>query len=357
MKMCSRWFLSAEALVALASLASGGAFAQPTFPPLPPPPKLVRPPPGYAARLVTNRPPQAVTVPQLITPGLLNQPGQAGATVRPAGPPYTAVAPAVNQLQLDPNKFLTWNSESQEYSAKVGDTNAHFAFILTNISPQEVLINSVRTSCGCTVAQLPEQPWHVGPGASGPINVTVDLRNKFGTIVKSVTVDSSVGIKTLMVRINVPTQAAGVAGSGDMDRLRNMQMTMADRQVVFRNECARCHADPARDAVTGKEVLGKDLYVSVCGVCHDSPHRATMVPDLKALKHPTNGDHWRTWTASGKVGTMMPAFSKAQGGPLSDTQITSLVQYLVQTIPSNSAPAAAANAAPIGLGAPIARPQ
>ena len=306
---------------------------------------------------MTNRPPQVVTQPQAVTSGLLPQLGPVVPPVRPSAPPYTAVAPSVGQLQLEPNKFLAWNNESQEQTAKSGDTNAHFTFILTNISPQEVLINSVRTSCGCTVAQLPEQPWHLGPGASGPINVTVDLRNKFGTIVKSVTVDSSVGIKTLMVRINIPTQPAGAGGSGDMDRLRNMQLTMADRQVVFRNDCARCHADPARDAAAGKEVLGRDLYVGVCGVCHDSPHRATMVPDLKALKHPTNADHWRTWIASGKVGTMMPAFSKAQGGPLSDPQITSLVQYLVQTVPSSPAPAAAANAAPTGLGPPVARPQ
>ena len=53
-----------------------------------------------------------------------------------------------------------------------------------------------------------------------------------------------------------------------------------------------------------------------------------MVPDLKALRHPTNADYWKTWIASGRVGSMMPAFSQKEGGPLSNEQIELLVTYL-----------------------------
>jgi mono/diheme cytochrome c family protein len=59
-----------------------------------------------------------------------------------------------------------------------------------------------------------------------------------------------------------------------------------------------------------------------------------MVPDLHAIKTPTNGEFWRTWIAHGKPGSLMPAFSIADGGSLSDVQIASLVAYLNQAIPS-----------------------
>ena len=59
-----------------------------------------------------------------------------------------------------------------------------------------------------------------------------------------------------------------------------------------------------------------------------------MVPDLHNLKVSTGGDFWRTWISQGKAGSLMPAFSSAQGGPLSDLQIASLTSYLSQTFPS-----------------------
>ena len=59
-----------------------------------------------------------------------------------------------------------------------------------------------------------------------------------------------------------------------------------------------------------------------------------MVPDLHAIKTPTDYEFWRTWIAHGKPGSFMPAFSTADGGPLSDMQIASLVSYLNRAIPS-----------------------
>jgi mono/diheme cytochrome c family protein len=63
-----------------------------------------------------------------------------------------------------------------------------------------------------------------------------------------------------------------------------------------------------------------------------------MVADLHTLKTPTNEDFWRTWIAHGKPGSLMPAFSTAEGGPLNDMQIASLAAYLNAAIPSRAAP-------------------
>jgi mono/diheme cytochrome c family protein len=249
-----------------------------------------------------------------------------------------------------PASYLAYDFESKEYNAKVGDTNAHFTFWLTNVSKEVVAINSVRTSCGCTVAQLPETPWKLAPGTNGPIEVSVNLLGKSGTIVKSVTVDSTAGGKSLLVKVNIPTPANTVAAanaapnSGDVDRIKNMQSALSDRQVVFKNkDCAKCHADPALDK-NGLAVLGQPLYKGVCANCHDSPQRASMVPDLKDVRrptHPRSHEDWRKWIASGRVGSMMPAFSKLEGGPLTDQQINSLVDYLSSTIPNTPIPATA----------------
>jgi mono/diheme cytochrome c family protein len=259
-------------------------------------------------------------------------------------------APAQPAAPVQPASYLAYDSESKEYNAKVGDTNAHFTFWLTNVSKEVVAINSVRTSCGCTVAQLPETPWKLAPGTNGPIEVSVNLLGKSGTIVKSVTVDSTAGGKSLLVKVNIPPPANTVAtantapNSGDVERIKNMQSALSDRQIVFKNkDCAKCHADPAVDK-NGLAIMGQPLYKGVCANCHDSPNRASAVPDLKDSHrptHPRTPEDWRKWIASGRVGSMMPAFSKTEGGPLTEQQINSLVDYLSSTIPNTIAPATA----------------
>jgi cytochrome c553 len=227
---------------------------------------------------------------------------------------------------------LAFDAEQKEYMSKPGETAANFTFNLTNISTAEVLVNRVTTSCGCTVAKLPEQPWHLAAGANGPINVTVDLRGKGGTIVKAVTVDSTAGVKSLMVKITIPPPEAIAAGNGPMDRTRNLALAQADRQAVFKNDCAECHVKPA----VGK--MGRELYAGACAICHDAEHRATMVPDLHVLKHPDSREYWTQITAQGKANSLMPAFAQKHGGILSEQQIVSLVDYLTTDFAKDTHP-------------------
>lgn len=112
------------------------------------------------------------------------------------------------------------------------------------------------------------------------------------------------------------------APTTNAERERNLLLAKADRQAVFKGECAKCHAEPA----LGK--TGRELYVAMCGICHDDGHRASVVPDLRALKFMPDAQYWRTWITLGKSGTMMPGFAQAEGGPLTAAQIHSLVIYL-----------------------------
>jgi mono/diheme cytochrome c family protein len=278
--------------------------------------------------------------------------------------PVAAVSP--EQAAANPGA-IQWDAEVKELKPSVGEATARFTFWLTNVSSSEVLVNSVRTSCGCTVAQLPSQPWHIPAGEHGPIEVTVNLAGKSGMIAKGVTVDTSVGVKQLTVKVDIPP-GAGIVGAppaafsgsmNDSDRTKNMQLALADRQVVFKNaECAKCHADPAKG-----QSEGRLLYTAACATCHNSHLRAALVPDLRALKHPTDADFWRQWITYGRAGSMMPAFAAAEGGPLSPKQIDALVEFMVKAFPNRTPqPAQAVPPAPhpaaqipSAAGAPLIR--
>lgn len=283
--------------------------------------------------------PAAPAVPAGVTPAVPLQVTPPGAT--PAAPAQ------------DPNA-LKWSAESIDYNAKPGEQSAPFTFIVTNVSNAEISINSLRTSCGCTVAQLPTTPYKLAPGSNVPISVTMDLRGKSGAVTKSVSVDTSAGFKSLLVKVNIPDAAPATAatpGGQGMDRAKNIQTALADRQAVFKGECASCHVEK------GKGKMGQELYAASCGICHDAEHRAAMVTDLKVPRTERDLAFWQKWIMEGKPGTMMPAFAQIHGGPLTQEQIDSLTVYLFQNYPrSPKVVAATPKAAPVTISPSVTLP-
>lgn len=237
---------------------------------------------------------------------------------------------------------LVWDSERKVYDAKTGELEAHFFFEATNASSEEIVITEVHPSCGCTVVSVPAKPWKLAPGESGKIEARLDLIGKRGILTKRIEVTSSVGVANLVVQINVPSPPEDTADLKSspkelskrimrLRRVRNRQMAAGDRQAVFRNGCVECHVQPS----VGK--TGKALFDTSCGICHEAENRATMVPKLADIP---NKDYWHHWITQGKEGSLMPAFSKAAGGPLTDEQIDSLVNYLATRGPSPAVPSA-----------------
>jgi cytochrome c553 len=272
--------------------------------------------------------------PTPVAPPAVNLPVPAPPMVN--APPPVATTPAVYVPDMThandplPDGIFAWDELTKATNATAEQPQAHFTFNFTNISTGSVAIVNVHPSCGCTTAQLPTLPWIVAAGANGQIPITVNLAGKNGTLTKTVNVSTDKGNKTLMVRITILPPV--IPTLSDADRAQGIAAAKVDRQAVFKNDCATCHARP------GNGKYGKALYDAVCGVCHEAEHRATMVPDLHAIKTPTNNSFWQTWIAHGKPGSLMPAFSTADGGPLNDTQIASLAAYLDSAMPSHAAP-------------------
>jgi len=278
----------------------------------------------------------------------LSRAAEAGSAPQPAPPqkvlpatlPPRFVPPPVPAAQPAPgasvDDFLKWDAQSKSLTVSNGTAQAHYTFILTNTSKETVTITAATGSCFCTVARLPEQPWKIAPGATGELNVNMDTANRSGLLQKTVTVVTDKGVKILNVATTI-LPAVARAQMTAAERETNMKQAVADRQAVLtKAECVSCHAEPA------KNKLGKDLYVSVCGVCHEGDHRNAMVPNLHTIAQETNQEFWKNWITHGKPGSLMPAFSQTEGGILTEEQITSLVNYLLSAIPSR--PAAAASA-------------
>lgn len=212
---------------------------------------------------------------------------------------------------------LVWDAQGITYRAKPGDEAADFTFVVTNKSDKRVEIQELRPSCGCTVAEMPSQPWVLEPGARGSFRAAADFKGKFGVFVKAIHVVSNFGTQMLTVRVEIPD-------TEESRRKRNQELAELDRQAVFRGDCAACHVAPT----VGK--TGGELFQLACGICHTAEHRASMVPDLAVAREVRNEAYWRKWISDGKEQSLMPAFAAAQGGPLTDAQVESLVEYLTK---------------------------
>jgi len=235
---------------------------------------------------------------------------------------------AVSRAGANPVEPLVWESPSQFYTAKLGDITARFTYKVVNVSDVPVVIDDVKPSCGCTTAQLPSKPWRLAPGETNKMEVLVDLRGKFGKLLKTIAVQSASAPKTLTVLVDIPPEASTDRIPAAMaNRLFGQQLGALDHQAVFKTDCVKCHLTPA----FGK--TGETLYHTACGICHEARNRASMVPDLAALKTPIDDSYWHEWVAHGKAGTLMPGFAAKEGGPLSDAQIASLVDYLNKAFP------------------------
>ena len=216
---------------------------------------------------------------------------------------------------------LRWDSMDKLVEVTGGLTNKTVSFWVTNTSTAHIRITTIRTSCGCTEVESPDLPWKLSPGSTGKVSFSTDIRGKYGRLFKSTTIESSAGTQMLKFQLHINALEA-------MLRNRNQQLAKADPQAIFHGKCAACHSEPAQ----GKR--GGALYLTACGICHEAEHRASMVPNLHLIALPKKEVDWMTLLSTGKPDTLMPGFAKRHGGPLTDDQLKSLIQYIMVAFPN-----------------------
>lgn len=227
---------------------------------------------------------------------------------------------------------LKFDAIEKSQATKSGDKEAIFKFTATNITNESVVIENVQTSCGCT-SVIKKNPWIIRPGAKDLIEVKMDLLGRTGTVTKSVYVFTNAGAQTLKVRSIIPPgkkPSSKRSREALSERQKNQIIALRDRQIVFRGKCAKCHSTPT------KGLTGKKLYDRACGICHNSPNQASIVPNLAKLDKTMDKFYWEVWIKYGRKGSLMPAFHKSQGGPLDDKQVSSLVDYLLTNKPTET---------------------
>jgi mono/diheme cytochrome c family protein len=251
---------------------------------------------------------------------------------RPLTPSPYNVARVAPETVTTP--WLVFDADTKQYNASPGEAVAPFVFNLTNVWTNEIIITGVKASCGCTTAKMPPVPWHLPPGGSGQVHAQVKLAGKMGLVTKTLTFSTSTGTRVAFLKVNIPIPPARGGKLSATERKAAMMRAAGDPDAIFKGDCASCHVEKGRNA------FGEALYAADCGICHESSHRESAVPDLHALKKPTDFMYWKTIIMMGMPHTMMPGFATAQGGPLTEAQINSLATYLNHTISHNLTPAA-----------------
>ena len=95
-------------------------------------------------------------------------------------------------------KEIFFDETLHNYGEILEDSDGTWSFAFKNLGDSAIIINRVRSTCGCTVPAWPRQP--VEPGASGNITVKYNTAQS-GTFLKSVYVYSSAANSPVKLQI------------------------------------------------------------------------------------------------------------------------------------------------------------
>ena len=109
----------------------------------------------------------------------------------------------INSSLVSGSDALKFTALIQEASASADATEVHTTYSFTNATDQAITISEIKTSCGCTTAELEKRTYQ--PGEAGTINVIFDIGSRTGEQQKSIAVISSTGEQTVLVlKIHLP---------------------------------------------------------------------------------------------------------------------------------------------------------
>jgi len=146
----------------------------------------------------------------------------------------------------------------------------------------------------------------LAPGEQGLIRVTMRTDGKKGFISRTVQVRTNDPLNPLVI-LSLKAKVT------DPFHGKNL-----DAKEMFRTPCRKCHVD------RGRGRLGADLFRADCIMCHMRGKSASSLALLRKLPE----KRLQAVIEKGVPETVMPGFSWKAGGPLTDSQVRSLVTYI-----------------------------
>ena len=187
-------------------------------------------------------------------------------------------------------------------------------FMVHNDGDKPLRIYETKSTCGCTLASMKKKL--IAAGGREALKVVMDTSMKQGPVTKEITIRSNDGKKS----------ALSIFVSADV---RNPHQNLGKnvQTKIFQGRCAACHVN------RGLGKLGEELYLADCAMCHGLMGGGAVGPSLVRLDYSNKGmaEAVSQIIANGSPShRSMPGFSKKVGGPLSDSEIESIVKHLQQ---------------------------
>ncbi|MDC1465468.1 DUF1573 domain-containing protein [Polaribacter sp.] len=100
-------------------------------------------------------------------------------------------------LSINSQEFK-FEQETIDYGKIIKGSEGERTFVFTNIGDAPLMIQNIKSSCGCTVPKKPENP--IMPGEKGEIKVSYDTK-RVGGFSKSITITSNAKNAVKVIKI------------------------------------------------------------------------------------------------------------------------------------------------------------
>jgi len=97
-----------------------------------------------------------------------------------------ATAGVITSAEPQPETTMQWIDSAKNVGKITEGEKVEITFRFKNTGDKQLVIQNVVASCGCTVAEKPDQP--VAPGDEGIIKAAFDSKGRLGTNHKTITV-------------------------------------------------------------------------------------------------------------------------------------------------------------------------
>lgn len=184
-------------------------------------------------------------------------------------------------------------------------------FKITNEGTAVLRIGKLRANCECTTASVKKSK--LNPGESTELKVVMDTTMKIRDTEKTIMIWSN----------DLERRTISLTVTAFIDPHKGL--TPSQGIKIFSGKCATCHV------MQGKGLTGDDLFFADCVMCHQfKPKPGHVIGGPLAPRDydaPSVAAHVKRATCYG-TSHAMPGFLDKAGGPLTETQIDSIIEFL-----------------------------